>query len=89
MAIFWQYTFLFTVMECLIGCIYLMWGYLIQKENISKIPLRRVGQPTSALFSQGLENSPEVADASAGYSLRVRTKIEDLDGNITLIIMFD
>ena len=40
------------------------------------------------LLSQGLKNSPEVADASAGNRLGIRTKVEDLHRNITLITIF-
>ena len=42
----------------------------------------------SALFGQSLENSLEVANASAGNRLRIRTKVEDLYGDIALIAIF-
>ena len=61
----------------------------VKKGRIFMISLHQVGQPTSALLSKGIENAMEVTDTSAGYGLRIRTEIEDLDRNIALIIMFE
>ena len=49
---------------------------------------RHLSRQGLALFSQGFKNSPEIADASAGNRLWIRTEVEDLYRNIALIPIF-